>query len=153
MTQKRQENNSYTNVLHSSIHMGRCINLPREVNFEIWPQVKVITWLEKIMLHINRFVWTRRRHGRWSEGRSSSNQKVFLKNCWWPLMTSHDLECMLQRSLVKNIGWIFNHGILRRICQCIEWIDKGSSDFSHSFIMGGHKIGLTLGHEYKKIRD
>ena len=36
----------------------------RKVNFEIWPQVKAMTWLEKVILHISQFGWTRQTHCR-----------------------------------------------------------------------------------------
>ena len=58
---------------------------------KIWPKVKVITWSEKVMLHISRSVSSAWRH-KWSCHRSIlSLSKVLPNNCWWPLMTWNGL--------------------------------------------------------------
>ena len=52
---------------------------------------KVMVWLEKVMLRISRFIWTRRTHCRCLEARISSQSRGFAKktavDLWWRHMT------------------------------------------------------------------
>ena len=92
-----------------------------DLRLRSWPALKMKA---KLMLHISRFVWTKETYCRWFKVHSSSRSKLLLNNCWWPLMMlSYDLKWILQRSLVKNIVWLFSHEIQSHLSECIEWID------------------------------
>ena len=56
--------------------------------FLIWPQVKVMTWSEKIMLHINRSVWSAWTHLWYFHCSSWSLSKIIAEKL---LVTFHDL--------------------------------------------------------------
>ena len=83
-----------------------CITLPWKAMLKIRPQVTVMTWSEKVMLHINQFVSSSWTHP-WCFHRSSwSLSKVIPENCWWPSITWNDLGDMTRghRSQYSDSG-------------------------------------------------
>ena len=58
LTPTRYKIDVYSIVFLGSRHVEWYIMWPWKVNFEVWPRVKVMTWLKKAILHIGRSVST-----------------------------------------------------------------------------------------------
>ena len=80
-----------------------CIIWPWKVMLKIWPQVKVMTWSEKVMLHINQFVSSAWTHLLCFHRSSWSLSKVIPEKLLWSSMTWNDLGDMVQGAFGHNI--------------------------------------------------
>ena len=102
--------------------------LTLEVILKTWPRVKVMTWPEKVMLHISRSVslsWT---HLRCLNRSSITLSKCFVKNCWGPFMTRYDT-----RYIRRGHGCHFSVRLVDFTCKlmfkCLEWRSSKTGDF------------------------
>ena len=103
---------------------------PQKVMLKIWPQVKVMTWSEKVMLHISRSVssaWTHL----WCFKRSNLSLSKFIaeKNSWWPFITWNDLGDMT-RGHWSNIPI---QGVKSTSNPMLEWFSSKKGAFQFNF--------------------
>ena len=79
-----------------------------------------MTWLEKAMLQVRRFVWTKQTHWRWFKARSLSQSNVIARTLLvtsddviWPEM--HVLEVTGLNFCLNLQKWAIKH-----VCDCID---------------------------------
>ena len=110
---------------------------------KIWPQVQAMTWSEKVMLHIDRFVLYRQLELICCVfiALASLYRKLLPKN-YWNLLTFHDLKCLSQHDKGSLVA-IFRFRVsslpvtrcLRVFCFFVLAQKRRFSFFSHWLIM------------------